>query len=98
MILRHNKVSGKHALVTFRNGSFYIQDTSTNGTAVNNPANRLVRKRPYALEDGDRVLIEPYEIEVAVDEEDRAPERGDVVWPREQRCAGPRGASGHHRR
>ena len=71
LILRHSKVSGRHALVTFRNGSFFIEDDSSNGTAVNNPSNRLVRNRPYALEDGDRILIEPYEIDVAVDDEDR---------------------------
>jgi type VI secretion system FHA domain protein len=79
LILRHNKVSGKHARVTFRDGNFYIQDTnSTNGTAVNNPSNVLEPHRPHALEDGDRVLIEPYEIEVTVDQQaDRLPERDE---------------------
>ena len=30
-VLTHNKVSGQHAQITFRNGVFYIQDTSRNG-------------------------------------------------------------------
>jgi type VI secretion system protein len=66
-VLTHNKVSGQHAQITFRNGVFYIQDNSRNGVSVNSPENRLVRSRPYALNTGDRVFIEPYEIDVWID-------------------------------
>jgi type VI secretion system protein ImpI len=72
-VLPHNKVSAKHALISFRNGVFYIQDKSRNGTSVNSPANRLVADRPYALKAGDRIFIEPYEIEVALEDADRSP-------------------------
>ena len=51
-VLPHNKVSAKHALISFRNGVFYIQDKSRNGTSVNSPENRLVADRPYALKAG----------------------------------------------
>ncbi|MGH9373744.1 MAG: type VI secretion system-associated FHA domain protein TagH, partial [Vicinamibacterales bacterium] len=66
-VLTHNKVSARHALISFRNGIFYIQDTSRNGVSINSPDNRLVRDRPYALKTGDCIFIEPYEIEVLID-------------------------------
>lgn len=66
-VLTQNKVSGQHARITFRNGVFYIQDTSRNGVSVNSPENRLVRERPYALKTGDRLFIEPYEIDVWIE-------------------------------
>ena len=66
-VLTHNKVSGHHASITFRNGVFYIQDTSRNGVSINSPDNRLVRDRPYALKSGDLIFIEPYEIDVSID-------------------------------
>ncbi|HTL44561.1 MAG TPA: type VI secretion system-associated FHA domain protein TagH [Vicinamibacterales bacterium] len=66
-VLTHNKVSGRHANITCRNGVFYIEDVSRNGVCVNSPDNRLVHGRPYALKTGDRIFIEPYEIGVWVE-------------------------------
>ena len=66
-VLTHNKVSGHHATISFRNGVFYIEDTSRNGVSINSPDNRLVRDRPYALKSGDVIFIEPYEIDVSID-------------------------------
>jgi type VI secretion system FHA domain protein len=66
-VLSHNKVSGRHANITFRNGVFYIEDVSRNGVCVNSPDNRLAHTRPYALKTGDRIFIEPYEIGVWVE-------------------------------
>jgi type VI secretion system FHA domain protein len=65
-VLTNDKVSGKHARISFQNGVFYIEDRSTNGVAVNTPENRLVKGRPYALKHGDRLFIEPYEIDVSI--------------------------------
>ena len=67
LVLTHNKVSGRHAIISFRNGVFYIQDTSRNGVSINSPDNRLVRDRPYALKSGDLIFIEPYEIDVSIE-------------------------------
>ena len=67
LALTDTKVSGQHAQISFRNGVFYIEDTSRNGVAVNSPENRLVRNRPYALKTGDRLFIEPYEVDVWID-------------------------------
>jgi type VI secretion system protein ImpI len=66
-VLTHNKVSGQHARISFRSGVFYIQDMSRNGVSVNTADNRLIRDRPYALKPGDRIFIEPYEIDVWID-------------------------------
>jgi len=66
-VLTHNKVSARHAQISFRSGVFYIQDMSRNGVSVNSPDNRLIRERPYALKAGDRIFIEPYEIDVWIE-------------------------------
>jgi type VI secretion system FHA domain protein len=104
-VLRHSEVSKQHALITCRGGVFYIQDTSRNGVSVNSLENRLVRNRPYALKTGDRVYIEPYQIEVWVDApaplsqsarldpfgaDDPFAARLDPVWPE---SPGPAAAS-----
>jgi type VI secretion system FHA domain protein len=74
-VLTQNKVSGQHARITFRSGVFYIQDTSRNGVSVNSAENRLVRDRPYALKTGDRLFIEPYEIDVWIEAASGRPAR-----------------------
>ena len=53
--------------ITCIDGVFYIEDTSTNGVFLNSPHNRLVAGRRYALESGDRLIIEPYEISIQID-------------------------------
>ena len=65
-VLPDVKVSGHHALVSYRDGVFYIQDRSRNGVCLNSSKNRLERDRPYALRSGDRIFIDPYEIQVSV--------------------------------
>jgi type VI secretion system FHA domain protein len=66
-VLSDKRVSAQHIHISFRNGVFYIEDTSRNRVAVNSPGNWLERNRPYALKTGDRLLFEPYEIEVRID-------------------------------
>jgi predicted component of type VI protein secretion system len=65
-VLPHSKVSGHHALISYRDAGFYIEDTSRNGVCLNSSRNRLVRGQPYALQSGDRILIDPYEIRVSI--------------------------------
>ena len=45
-VLMHDKVSSRHALISFRDGVFFIQDISRNGVSLNSPDNRLDRERP----------------------------------------------------
>jgi type VI secretion system protein ImpI len=66
-VLQDPYVSGRHALIRYANGTFYIEDTrSRNGVFINAPDNRLDDGKAYALKPGDRILIEPYEIRVSI--------------------------------
>jgi type VI secretion system FHA domain protein len=65
-VLPHSKVSGRHAVISHHGAAFYVTDTSRNGVCVNSSKNRLVRGQPHALEAGDRLLIDPYEIRVSI--------------------------------
>ena len=65
-VLPHSKVSGHHAVISYRNAAYYIEDRSRNGVCLNSSKNRLEHGRPYALKSGDRILIDPYEIRVSI--------------------------------
>ncbi|MPY87878.1 MAG: type VI secretion system-associated FHA domain protein TagH [Luteitalea sp.] len=71
-VLSHTKVSARHAVISYQHAVFYIEDMSTNGVFINSPQNRLVRGRPYALKAGDRIYIDPYEIQVSITSEQNA--------------------------
>lgn len=86
-ILSHRKVSGRHALITYQSGTFYIvDDSSANGVFLNSVNNRLVPGKRYALKPGDRIIIDPYEIDVSIGSErgyDEPPAFGpdaDAPW------------------
>src|SRR5215510_13057506 len=74
-VLSQPYVSGRHAIIRFMDGAFQIEDTSTNGVFLNSTTERIVRGRSYPIKSGDRILIDPYEIVVQVDdsEEVQAP-------------------------
>lgn len=69
-VLSHPKVSGRHAVITWSDSVFYIEDTSRNGTWLN--SKRLTRGQRHPLQCGDRIGIEPYDIRVSI-ASDRAP-------------------------
>jgi len=71
-VLPHSKVSGHHARISFADGVYYIEDTSRNGVCLNSSRNRLERGRPHPLASGDRLLIDPYEIRVALARDEAA--------------------------
>jgi len=69
-ILSHRKVSGRHAVITCHEGTFYIvDDSSANGVFINSTKNRLIPGKRYALKSGDRIIIDPYEIDVSISAE-----------------------------
>ena len=76
LVLPHGKVSGRHAVISYRKAVFYIEDTSRNGVYINSAENRLAPGRPYALKSGDRIFIDPYEIYVSIAEEEEDPFAG----------------------
>jgi type VI secretion system FHA domain protein len=59
-------VSGRHALIRYLNGKFFVEDTSTNGVFVNSPDNRIPRTQAYQLKDGDLLYIDAYRIQVSI--------------------------------
>src|SRR5947207_1572823 len=65
-VLPDPHVSGRHAVIRYVNGTFFIEDTSTNGVFINTPENRLARGQPYALKSGDRIHIDLYEIRASI--------------------------------
>jgi type VI secretion system FHA domain protein len=70
LVLPQSKVSGRHAEIGYANGTYYITDRSRNGTYLNSSRNRLTRDQPHPLKAGDRILIEDYEITVALTRDD----------------------------
>src|SRR5204862_7733470 len=64
--LPEGHVSARHAVIRCRNGQFLIEDTSTNGTSLNSPGNKLEKGRQYPLTANDRILIDPLQIRVTI--------------------------------
>jgi type VI secretion system FHA domain protein len=84
-VLPDPKVSAHHAVISHRNGSFFIEDRSRNGVYLNSSTDRLLGGRPYALNPGDRIRIDPYEIRVSItrdrSEGQRLSELEDLLSP-----------------
>ncbi len=60
-------VSGHHARVEFRDGQFWLMDTSSNGTYLNDSSVPISEGGPHALKDGDRLRLGDYEVAVDLD-------------------------------
>jgi type VI secretion system protein len=61
-------VSSHHAKVSFRAGSWVLEDTSTNGVFVNDSDAPLSALGPRKLKDGDRLRFGDYDIVVSIDD------------------------------
>ena len=59
-------VSGRHAEIEHRAGTWWLRDTSTNGTYINDDDEALGPERVHPLAQGDRIRIGEYEIEVEI--------------------------------
>ena len=59
-------LSGRHCVITYRDGEYWITDTSTNGVFVNGAPNPIGRGSSLPLRDGDSFKIGDYEIRVKV--------------------------------
>ncbi|HKE93042.1 MAG TPA: type VI secretion system-associated FHA domain protein TagH [Povalibacter sp.] len=73
-------VSGRHALIRYLNGRFFVEDTSTNGVFINSPDSRLSRTQAHPLKHGDVLYIDAYEIAVSI-EKDAAADKDDANDP-----------------
>jgi type VI secretion system FHA domain protein len=98
-VLADPYVSGRHAIIRFFDGAFHIEDTSRNGVFVNTPEDRVIRGRPHVIESGDRILIDPYEIEAMITDHSNEPAvhsgggRQDAPYIPEDSVFGPRDGS-----
>jgi type VI secretion system protein len=73
-------LSGKHARVDFRAGTYVLVDTSSNGTYVNGAQVPLGKYHDYLLKDGDYVRLGEYELLVSIDKSnDFPPEESAII-------------------
>src|ERR1700734_186850 len=73
-------LSGKHARVDFRAGTYVLVDTSSNGTYVNGAQVPLGKYHDYLLRDGDYIRLGEYELLVSIDKSnDFPPEESAIV-------------------
>ncbi len=59
-------VSGQHCVIQFRDGTYYLTDTSTNGVQLVNAGVRLHRGNSEPLRDGELVRLGEYDILVQI--------------------------------
>ncbi|HEX5160918.1 MAG TPA: type VI secretion system-associated FHA domain protein TagH [Steroidobacteraceae bacterium] len=60
-------VSGRHARIIFHKGRYLLQDTSSNGTYVNDNDRPLGSQNPHELKSGDILRIGEYHVQVQID-------------------------------
>ena len=60
-------ISGRHATIDYKGGTWYLADTSTNGVYVNDEREPIGRKNPRRLFNGDRLRFGDFEIVVTID-------------------------------
>lgn len=60
-------VSGRHARIVFHKGRYLLQDTSSNGTYVNDNERPLGNQNPHELKSGDVLRIGEYHVQVHID-------------------------------
>lgn len=66
-------LSKRHCVVAFRNGLWQIADLSTNGTYLNREASPIGQGQVRDLQDGDRIRLGAYEIELRIEEDAISP-------------------------
>jgi type VI secretion system FHA domain protein len=67
---RQRFLSGRHASIDFRSGSYYIVDTSKNGVYINGSETPVGHGKPQRLFPGDRIRIGEYQMTVAIENVD----------------------------
>ncbi|MEO8488816.1 type VI secretion system-associated FHA domain protein TagH [Pseudomonas sp.] len=60
-------VSSQHCVIQYKDGRYYLTDTSTNGVELVNAGIRLRRGNSEPLQDGELIRIGDYEIQARID-------------------------------
>ena len=73
-------VSGHHASIEYRDGGYWLTDTSSNGTYLNEETAPIADAGAQLLKDGDRLRMGDYEVIVSIDAaNDFPPEKSAIV-------------------
>lgn len=59
-------LSSNHCVVHYQDGGYFLTDTSTNGTFLNDSEQRIPRNQTIRLRDGDHFVLGEYEIEASL--------------------------------
>jgi type VI secretion system protein len=59
-------LSSNHCVVHHQDGGYFLTDTSTNGTFLNDSEQRIPRNQTIRLKDGDHFVLGEYEIEASL--------------------------------
>src|ERR1700754_4451018 len=62
-------VSAHHARVVFKQGAYFLEDLSTNGSYVNDNDKALGKQGPHKLANGDLLRFGDYQVAVVIDAE-----------------------------
>ncbi|MCU0758613.1 MAG: type VI secretion system-associated FHA domain protein TagH [Steroidobacteraceae bacterium] len=60
-------ISGRHGRILFRHGSWFFEDTSTNGTYLNDTEAPIPKQTPCELRNGDVLVLGEYHVVVSID-------------------------------
>lgn len=66
------EISRRHCIIAYRNGAWCVAGTSANGTYLNRDEEPLESRAPRPLNNGDRLRLGAYEIEVVLTDESAA--------------------------
>ena len=82
-------ISAHHARITFRNGTYIVEDTSTNGLYLNDELEPVGRLGPQPLRAGDTLRMGPYHIRVRDSDSPAADASAIVPYGAPQAVNGP---------
>jgi predicted component of type VI protein secretion system len=87
----HRYLSAHHARILFRQGAYFIEDTSTNGLFLNGAEDPVGRHGPQGLRSGDTLRLGDYMIRVTIDE-DGSSSDADIAASAEYLVSAPGGS------
>lgn len=77
---RKRVLSGRHALISYRDGAFFLTDTSSNGVRLKDSGASLVKGQPQRIEHGSVYCLGDYEVRARLIQ-DPALFEGDIGRP-----------------
>jgi type VI secretion system protein ImpI len=81
-VLSSRYVSRHHATIRCVGGVFYIESLGDNGVALNDAQKMLSKRERRALNNGDRLFLDEFEISVTILDTDAARQLGQTASPR----------------